>query len=219
MPVPQLHACPPAATCAPPLSPSLHLAELRHHAHTNGLVEGSAHKQPFLVRRPVECADRLRGEVPVCQHLHAACNPQLVTLVVLDLALVRVVVPVEVQRAVTAADHADLAVLGQVVHAPHGGPSTHTLSQAGKALLGVVCACVKHVELGLQAAHHELVHLNILAVKLDATHAVLHVGLPAHLVHPQVKHLDVPVVIPCQHTALLVVVRVPERHAPAVPNV
>lgn len=50
------------------------------------------------------------------------------------LALVRVVVAVEVRGAVAGRDHADVAVLRQVVAAPHCGALRHVFSDAGEAL-------------------------------------------------------------------------------------
>lgn len=48
-------------------------------------------------------------------------------------------------------------------------------------LLGVLRACLKHVELRLKARGHKLVHLDVPPVKLQPAHAVLDVGLPPHL--------------------------------------
>jgi hypothetical protein len=52
----------------------------------------------------------------------------------LDLALVGVVVLVQGEGAVAAADHGDLPVLREVVHPPHRGGRLHLLRHAGKPL-------------------------------------------------------------------------------------
>jgi len=58
----------------------------------------------------------------------------------------------------------------------------HTLHSAVHAhLFWVLCPRIKYVELGFQAAHHKLVHWDVLPVKLHTTHAVLHICLPPDL--------------------------------------
>lgn len=42
---------------------------------------------------------------------------------------------------------------------------------------GVLRASIVHLEVALQAGHHELVHVNVRSVELHTADAVLHVGL------------------------------------------
>ena len=52
----------------------------------------------------------------------------------LDLALVRVMVLVQVERSVSSAQHAELAVLWQGADVPHSGPGGDLVAQAREAL-------------------------------------------------------------------------------------
>eukprot|EP00287_Rhodomonas_sp_CCMP768_P032934 CAMPEP_0202830490 /NCGR_PEP_ID=MMETSP1389-20130828/16199_1 /ASSEMBLY_ACC=CAM_ASM_000865 /TAXON_ID=302021 /ORGANISM="Rhodomonas sp., Strain CCMP768" /LENGTH=168 /DNA_ID=CAMNT_0049504141 /DNA_START=134 /DNA_END=640 /DNA_ORIENTATION=- len=151
--------------------------ELGDDADADGLVEGAEDTEALLVGVPVEAVDGLRREGPRVQQLHCPHHALLHPLRVLDHALRRVRVLVQVDGAVSAAGHEDLSVLGEVLCHPHRR-LVRLLRQRLEPVLWVVCAEVEELELGLEGGGDQLVHLDVLAVKVQPADPVLRVALP-----------------------------------------
>lgn len=93
-----------------------------------------------------------------------------------------------------------------------------------------MCTCVRtacDVKCGLSLAHHTLpyptlfvspylIHLDVVAVEVEAGNPVLHVRLPPHGLRPQVEELNVTVVVAGRQAAVFVCVSVAERNGPAI---
>mmetsp|Transcript_23060 Transcript_23060/g.56000 ORF Transcript_23060/g.56000 Transcript_23060/m.56000 type:complete len:261 (+) Transcript_23060:422-1204(+) len=84
------------------------------------------------------------------------------------------------------------------------------------ALGRVIRSQVIDHHVGFECGHPKLVHEDVFSIELQVAHPVADVGVPAQLHGTQIKHLDVPIVIPSADTPLGVVVRVPESDRPAV---
>lgn len=64
----------------------------------------------------------------------------------------------------------------------------------------------------------DLVHLDVVAVEVEARDPVLDVRLPPHGLRPEVEELDVPVVVAGGQASVLVRVGVAEGDGPAIPR-
>jgi hypothetical protein len=80
------------------------------------------------------------------------------------------------------------------------------LSKTCVALLGMVGLQVKDVELRFKGSCYELVHGDVLTVKLYAANTIGDIGVPAKAVCPQIKELDITVVVASSDASLLLVV-------------
>lgn len=80
----------------------------------------------------------------------------------------------------------------------------------------MVCLHVIHVHFALKSSGHQLVHVDVRAVKLQTAHAVLQVSVPAKTVRLQIENLHVTIVITCGDATLFGIVRVTENCGPAV---
>jgi hypothetical protein len=76
--------------------------------------------------------------------------------------------------------------------------------EGGQHLQGTGCDVCRKRRVTAAAATHQLVHLDVFSVELDAAHAVAHVGLPAHKVCTQI--------VPNNNIKYIITSRLKQRH-------
>lgn len=125
----------------------LEILQLCDHSNTHALIKGSTAKQASFVRGPVKCCYGLAGQIFIRQKLHSTCNSCGLAIGIFDLPLIWVAVLVQAQGAIPSADCKHIPVLRQVLDAPERGSRLSLLSQAFKATLGMLCACLVNLQL------------------------------------------------------------------------
>ena len=100
------------------------------------------------------------------------------SVLLLNLTLLRVGVFPQFERAVSARRHEDIAVLRQMPWRPDGR-FVRGLRQEGVTVDRMVRAHVVQTETALKRGDYQLVDRDVLPVELDSADAVGHVGLPA----------------------------------------
>jgi len=102
-----------------------------------------------------------------------------------------------------------------VLHAPNR-TLVSQLAEASEALLRVVSFEVENVDFRFKGGRDQFVHVDVCAVKLQTTNAILQVGVPAETVGLKIEQLHIAVVITGSQASLFLVVPISESNGPAV---
>jgi hypothetical protein len=94
--------------------------KLRAYYYFDHLIEGAHAGQTHLVYVPVECYDRLLCENLVVEELNTSNDTLRDTIDVLEGSVSRVVVLIDVERAISTEGAEDVTVLREVFDAPNG---------------------------------------------------------------------------------------------------
>ena len=122
---------------------------------------------------------------------------------------------VEIKGTVAAERCEEVAVLGEVTHAPDGRVVCQ-LGQTYVALLRMVGLHVENVHFGFKSGHYQLIHVDVRAIKLETTDAICDVRVPPEAVRPQVEQLHVSIIVAGRQAPLLLIVGVAESDSPTV---
>jgi hypothetical protein len=122
----------------------------------------------------------------VIKELNSSDHTLSDTIEILQRAIGRVVVLVDVQSTVATKGREEVTILWKVTNAPNGR-LVCDLGESCITLLWVIGLEIEDVEFRFESGRYELVHGDVLTVEFDSADTICYIGIPTQTIGAQVK--------------------------------